>query len=366
MRCCSLMTTRSTWRRRLRLRWVRSGAPGRHGARALLLVHHNQLPLDHDRQRDDIASDGGMPDVTRGHSRDGPMWRSVHFRVVCNGGAVGCAAMGMKGDPAVRLCVTCGQLKAADQFAPHRRKCVACQQAQPGRGDRPGRPRLPDPHAAARARARDHALRRLGLKHLDAYRELYRAERRAIPDNVPTDRARSLAVRRALRMLERQHRHRYKELYQQELKRARSQPHPRRPGRPPGAPDRLTIAPKTESTWRRDGAGHRPPREQGEGRGSEPNCRPSGNRPPSCSPKEWRPPRSPAGSASPGRPRSAGTPGGGKGAPRRCEAVGPAAIPRFPTANCPRSNRRCCRGRPPTDLRVTLGPSSGLGSWSTG
>jgi len=173
--------------------------------------------------------------------------------------------MGMKGDPAVRLCVTCGQLKAADQFAPPRRKCVACQQAQPGRGDRPGRPRLRDPHAAARARARDHALRRLGLKHLDVYRELYRAERRAIPDSVPTDRARSLAVSRALRMLERQHRHRYKELYQQELKRARSQPHPRRPGRPPGAPDRLTIAPKTESTWRRDGAGHRPPRERGEG-----------------------------------------------------------------------------------------------------
>jgi len=171
----------------------------------------------------------------------------------------------MKGDPAVRLCVTCGQLKAADQFAPPRRKCVACQQAQPGRGDRPGRPRLRDPHAAARARARDHALRRLGLKHLDVYRELYRAERRAIPDSVPTDRARSLAVSRALRMLERQHRHRYKELYQQELKRARSQPHPRRPGRPPGAPDRLTIAPKTESTWRRDGAGHRPPRERGEG-----------------------------------------------------------------------------------------------------
>jgi len=193
------------------------------------------------------------------------MWRSVHFRVVCNGGAVGCAAMGMKGDPAVRLCITCGQLKAADQFAPRRRKCVACEQAQPGRGDRPGRPRLRDPHAAVRARARDQALRRLGLEHLDVCRELYRAERRAIPDRVPADRARSLAVSRALRMLERQHRHRYKELYQQELKRARSQPHPRRPGRPPGAPDRLTIAPKTELTWRRDGAGHRPPREQGEG-----------------------------------------------------------------------------------------------------
>jgi len=169
----------------------------------------------------------------------------------------------MEGGPAVRLCVACGQLKSADQFQPGRRKCVACQQAQPGLADRPGPSH--DPHAAVRARARDQALRRLGLEHLNACRERYRAERRAIPDSVPTDRARNLAVSRALRTLECQHRHRYKELYQQEFKRARSQPHPRRPGRPPGVPDQLTIAPKTESTWQRNGAGRRPPREQGEG-----------------------------------------------------------------------------------------------------
>jgi integrase len=41
--------------------------------------------------------------------------------------------MGLRRDPAVRLCVTCGQLKATDQFQPGRRKCVACRQAQPGR-----------------------------------------------------------------------------------------------------------------------------------------------------------------------------------------------------------------------------------------
>jgi hypothetical protein len=68
-----------------------------------------------------------------------------------------------------------------------------------------------------------------------------------------------------LRAVERQHRGRYDELYQQELKRARSQRHPRRPGRPAGTPDRLTIAPDAASTWRRDGAGGRLPQRQGEG-----------------------------------------------------------------------------------------------------
>jgi transposase len=170
--------------------------------------------------------------------------------------------MGVKRDPAVRLCVTCGQLKPADQFEPRGRKCLICRQAQPGRGGRPGPPH--DPLAAVRARARDQALRRLGLEHLEAYRELYRGERRAIPDSVPTDRARNRAVSRALRTLERRHRRRYRELYQQEFKRARSQPHPRPPGRPVGVPDRLTIAPKAASTWQRDGA-RRQPRQQGEG-----------------------------------------------------------------------------------------------------
>jgi transposase len=41
--------------------------------------------------------------------------------------------MGLRRDPAVRLCVACGQLKRADQFELRRRKCVACRQAQPGR-----------------------------------------------------------------------------------------------------------------------------------------------------------------------------------------------------------------------------------------
>jgi transposase len=171
--------------------------------------------------------------------------------------------MGVKRDPAVRLCVTCGELKAADQFEPRRRKCLACQQAQPSRADRPGTPH--DPLAAVRARARDQALRRLGLEHLEAYRELYRAERRAIPSTVPADRARNRAVSRALRALERQHRHRYQELYQRAFEQARSQPHPRRPGRPAGVPDRLTITPTRASTWQRDGARPRQPRQQGEG-----------------------------------------------------------------------------------------------------
>jgi putative transposase len=154
----------------------------------------------------------------------------------------------MERDPAVRLCVTCGKLKSADQFAPRRRKCVACRT-------------LPD---AAQARARDQALRHLGLEHLNAYRELYRAKRREISDTVPAARARKQAVSRTLRTLEQQYRPRYVELYQEELERARSQRQPRRPGRPAGSPDRLTIGPDAASTWRRDGAGGRqlPQREQ--------------------------------------------------------------------------------------------------------
>jgi integrase/recombinase XerD len=178
--------------------------------------------------------------------------------------------MGVKRDPAVRLCVTCGKLKSADQFAPRRRKCVACQRLQPSRADRPGTPH--DSHAAVRARARDQALRRLGLEHLDAYRALYRARRREIPDTVPAALARKRAVGRALRALERQHSRRYVELYQEAFKQARSQPHPRRPGRPAGTPDRLTIAAETASTWRRDGAGggaQPQPKEEGARRRAE-------------------------------------------------------------------------------------------------
>jgi transposase len=171
--------------------------------------------------------------------------------------------MGVKRDPAVRLCVTCVQLKSADQFAPGRRKCVACQQTQPSRADCPGRPH--DPHAAVRARARDQALRRLGLENLDAYRTLYQAERRAISEMVPPARARKQTVSRALRALERQHHSRYVELYQEEFQQARSQPHSRRPGRPAGTSDRLTITPGAASTWRRPAPFRRRPRQQGEG-----------------------------------------------------------------------------------------------------
>ena len=108
------------------------------------------------------------------------------------------------------------------------------------------------------ARARDQALRRLGQEHLNAYRKHYQAERRAIPSTVPADLARKRAVSRALRAVERQHRPRYGELYQQELKRTRSQRHPRRPGRPAGIPNRLTVASEPASTWQPNGAGGRP------------------------------------------------------------------------------------------------------------
>ena len=170
--------------------------------------------------------------------------------------------MGMKRDPAIRLCVTCGQLKAADRFEPGRRKCVACQKAQPARAERPGARH--DPHASIHARARDQALRRLGREHLNAYRKHYQAERRAMSSTVPADLARKQAVSRALRALERQHRPRYGELYQQELKRTRSQRHPRRPGRPAGTPNRRTIAAEPASTWQPDGAGGRPSRQEEE------------------------------------------------------------------------------------------------------
>ncbi|MFL6223129.1 MAG: winged helix-turn-helix domain-containing protein [Actinomycetes bacterium] len=82
---------------------------------------------------------------------------------------------------------------------------------------------------------------------------------------VPTARTRKQAVSRALRALERQHHSRYVELYQEEFQQAWSQPHSRRAGRPAGTSDRLTITPGAASTWRRNGAGRRRPRQQGEG-----------------------------------------------------------------------------------------------------
>jgi integrase/recombinase XerD len=67
-------------------------------------------------------------------------------------------AMGTRREPRVRLCVTCGQLKAADQFQPGRLKCVACQQPKSGRADLPQRQH--DPPAVVWARARDQVRRR--------------------------------------------------------------------------------------------------------------------------------------------------------------------------------------------------------------
>jgi hypothetical protein len=226
--------------------------------------------------------------------------------------------MGVKRDPAVRLCVTCVQLKSADQFAPGRRKCVACQQTQPSRADCPGRPH--DPHAAVRARARDQALRRLGLENLDAYRTLYQAERRAISEMVPPARARKQTVSRALRALERQHHSRYVELYQ-----ARSQPHSRRPSRPAGTSDRLTITPGAASTWRRPAPFRRRPRQQGEGarQRAELQAIQEGVRPSSV-----------AGQLGVARQSAvSGAPTGEAVGPQRCAAVALAAIPRFPTGS---------------------------------
>jgi hypothetical protein len=217
-------------------------------------------------------------------------------------------AMGARRGPAVRLCVTCGYLKSADQFEPGRRKCLACQRADSGRGQSVRTHR--GPHAAVQARARDRALRRLGLEHLEAYRVLYRAERWAIPDTVPTDRARKRAVGRALRALERQHRPRYAELYQQDLKQARSQSRPRRPGRPAGTPDRLTIAPEAAPTWRRNGAGRHRPRQEGEGARQRAKLQAVRERAAELFAQGCGRPRSLANSESPGRPRSAGTPAG--------------------------------------------------------
>jgi transposase len=162
--------------------------------------------------------------------------------------------MGMKRAPAVRLCVTCEQLKSADQFAPGRYKCLACQSAGRRRRRRPTRTQH-DPHASLHGRSRDQALRRLGREHLDAYRAHYQAQRREIPSTVPADLARKRAVNRALRALQRQHRLRYGELYQQELRRARSRRHLRGPGRPAGTSNRLTVRAEPASTWQPDGAG---------------------------------------------------------------------------------------------------------------
>ena len=163
--------------------------------------------------------------------------------------------MGAKPGPAVRQCSDCGQLKSADQFRPTRARrlaCLACQAARKidhtSAQDRHG-------SAVVHARARDRALRRLAGEHVDTYREIYGTKLLGIPATLPKSRARRRAVSQALRAVEQQHRPRYQQLYREELAKARSEPLPVRRGRPPGAPDRLSIGSQSAgSTWRRDGS----------------------------------------------------------------------------------------------------------------
>jgi transposase len=150
--------------------------------------------------------------------------------------------MRVKAGPAVRLCAACGQLKSAGQFAPGKHICVACQAGRAAR-------------ARARDRARHRAWRRLAAEHVACYRELYQANLGAIPTTVPRTRARKRAAGQAFSALQKQHRSRYDDLYQQELRQARSEPLPVRPGRPPGTPDRLSLASASWGlTWRQGGS----------------------------------------------------------------------------------------------------------------
>jgi transposase len=163
--------------------------------------------------------------------------------------------MGAKPGPAVRLCTACGQLKSADQFQPGRAGRLACLACQATPETLRNNDQRQNGAAAVSARARDRALRRLAGEHVVTYREFYGARLLAIPTTVPRSRARRRAVGQALRAVEQQHRPRYQELYHQELDRARSESLPLRPGRPPGTPDRLSIASESSgSTWQRDGS----------------------------------------------------------------------------------------------------------------
>jgi hypothetical protein len=131
----------------------------------------------------------------------------------------------------VRLCVACGQLKSASRFQAGRRKCLACQAGRQNRAD----------HAAG-----SQAQPRFGLEREIGRCVAWRpstwtptgnstgAELLAIPASMARKRAASQATGRALRALEKQLRRRCDQLYQQELRRARSEPLPVRPGRPPG------------------------------------------------------------------------------------------------------------------------------------
>ena len=246
--------------------------------------------------------------------------------------------MGMKRDPAVRLCVTCGQLSQPISLS--RVDTNAWRVRVRGPGALSALEHGTTPMLSIHARARDQALRRLGQEHLNAYRKHYQAEGRAIPSTGPADLARKRAVSRALRAVERQHRPRYGELYQQELKRTRSQRHPRRPGRPAGIPNRLTIASEPASTWQPNGAGGRPShqKEEEEVTTQRAKLQAIRERAAELFAEAALPPPSPTNSTSPDRPRPSGGPAGNPVAPPHCETEGSAASPRFPTASCRRSS----------------------------
>jgi hypothetical protein len=249
--------------------------------------------------------------------------------MICNAAAVGYVAMGVKRDPAVRLCVTCGKLKSADQFAPRRRKCVACQRLQP-------------------TRARDQALRRLGLEHLDVYRELYRARRREIPDTVPRPgpASKRLAARSGRWSSSTVH-------AMSSCTRRSSRELGRNPirGGPAGRRGAQTGSRLRRKRYRRGGGMGRAtanPARTGSGRGDGLTRKRSGN---ALSPgfaRAARPPPSPRNSASPGRPRHSGGLAGNRVAPQHYETDGLAGSPQCPTASCRPSSRPCSWARRPT------------------
>jgi transposase len=115
-------------------------------------------------------------------------------------------------------------------------------------------------------RARDRALRRLAAEHVATYRQLKAQRLAAVPATLSRQRARGRAVSQALSELGKQYPERYRALYEQELQRARSEPRPIRRGRPPGAPDRLSLASASlAATWRREGPGGSRPNRQTQG-----------------------------------------------------------------------------------------------------
>lgn len=138
----------------------------------------------------------------------------------------------------MRLCVTCGQLKSADQFKPRQRKCRTCQARQ---GHHPDGAHKQPGQAAVCTRARDRAPRRLAAEHVEIYRQLKAQRLATAPAALPRQRAQGRAVSQALSELGKQYPQYYRALYEQELERARSEPAPIRRGRPPGGP-RPTLA----------------------------------------------------------------------------------------------------------------------------